>query len=211
MALEFTAALLFRSFVAQPFTIPASSMAPTVELGDYVVVAKFSYGYSNFSLPLGENLPAFSYAKVGPARGDVVVFRLPADPSIDYIKRVIGLPGDTVQVKNGIVHLNGRPLAREPAGLYEIPTLSGEKAEKFVETLPEGRSYTVMEIEASSPGDNTPVFEVPEGHYLVLGDNRDNSNDSRFSVGFVPEDTIIGKAIVAITWPDGKFTMRDIK
>lgn len=210
-----TFVFFFRALVAQPFTVPASSMAPTIELGDYVWASKFSYGYSNFSLPFGEALPEFSYAKSGPHRGDVMIFRLPSNPSIDYVKRVIGLPGDKVQVKGGITYLNGEPLQREPLGSYEISMGSSPSqkltAKKFVETLPDGRSYMIVETEEQSMGDETPVFEVPPGHYFVMGDNRDNSSDSRFSVGFVPVGNIHSKVLVAVTWPGGKFTMRDVK
>jgi len=209
-----TFAFFFRALVAQPYDIPASSMAPTLEVGDYVWATKFSYGYSNHSLPLGGILPAFTYGKTAPARGDVVIFRLPADHSTDYVKRVIGLPGDTVQIRNGVTYLNGTALARTRSGLYQGPALemaAEGTAETFAETLPGGRHYTIMEMTTPTMGDDTEIFTVPEGHYFMLGDNRDNSNDSRFSVGFVPEANIIGKVVVAITWPNGRFTSRDVK
>ena len=211
-----TFAIFFRALVAQPFAVPSSSMAPTIEIEDYVWASKFSYGYSNFSLPFGESLPGFTFAKTGPDRGDVVVFRLPSDPSVDYIKRVIGLPGDQVQVRGGVTYLNGKPLRRRPLGHHKFFTdLSSARtppAQSFAETLPEGKSYTIIEMERQSPGDDTRVFEVPPDHYFVMGDNRDNSSDSRFhGVGFIPEGNILGKVILAITWPGGKFTMRKVR
>lgn len=217
IALEFTAALVIRTLIAQPYTIPATSMAPTVELDDYVVAAKFPYGYSNFSLPFGHFLPEFTYAKTPAKRGDIVIFRLPTDSSTDYIKRVIGLPGDLVQIKDGITYLNGIALKREAIGKYNSANAeqSSDDSYKdvplFREFLPDGTSYTVMELTDSGEGDNTPVFSVPADHYFVMGDNRDNSSDSRFSVGYVPEANVVAKAIVAITWPGGRFTMRELK
>lgn len=210
-ALDATFALLFRTLVAQPFTIPAGSMLPAVQVGDYVVASKFSYGYSNFSLPLGQHLPTFAYARRSPKRGDIVIFKLPSDPSTDYIKRVIGLSGDTVQVKGGITYLNGIALKRVAIGSYDgsDPYYHGKPL--FREFMPDGTRYDIMEVEDGSAGDDTMVFNVPPGHYFMMGDNRDNSNDSRFGVGFVPAANIYAKPVIAISWPNGEFTMRPVK
>lgn len=186
-------ALIIRSFLFQPFTIPSSSMVPTLLVGDYLFVSKFSYGYSKHSLPW--SLPLFSGRIWGdePKRGDVAVFKLPSDPSIDYIKRVIGLPGDKVQVMDGIVYLNGKPIKRETLGTYEHPD-GGLPTMQYRETLDNGVSYITLDNNPHSEGDNTSIFEVPEGHYFMMGDNRDNSLDSRFGVGFVPYENLVGPA-----------------
>jgi signal peptidase I len=209
-----TFVFLFRALVAQPFLTPSASMAPTLEVGDYLWTSKFSYGYSNYSFPFGAVLPAFTFGKTGPARGDVVVFALPSDPSTDYVKRVVGLPGDTVQVREGVTYLNGVALTREAAGSYDLEAASalGEgTVSKVIETLPDGRSYAIIEMPGWSAGDDTRLFTVPPGHYFVMGDNRDNSSDSRFhTVGFVPTANIHSKVVAVFTWPDGKFNRRDL-
>ncbi len=191
-------ALVIRTFLFQPFNIPSGSMKNTLLVGDYLFVSKYSYGYSKFSIPL--SLPLFSGRIPGgwlPQRGDVVVFRLPRDTSVDYIKRVIGLPGDKIQVIDGDVHINGVAVKREPAtpwidveeGVREQPV------KRWKETLPNGKTFYTLDLVDNGFADNTQVYTVPPGHYFMMGDNRDNSTDSRFSqVGMVPLENIVGKA-----------------
>lgn len=191
-------ALVIRTFLFQPFNIPSGSMKATLLVGDYLFVSKYSYGYSRYSLPLSP--PLFSGRIPGgltPERGDVVVFRLPRDPSTDYIKRVIGMPGDTIQVINGVVHINGTAIKREPAPSWvDVEEGVREPAVKrWKETLPNGVSYYTLDLVENGFADNTQVYTVPPNHYFMMGDNRDNSTDSRFSqVGMVPFENIVGKA-----------------
>lgn len=191
---ELSLAVLVKSFVFEPFTIPASSMLPTLRSGDYMFAQKYAYGYSRYTLPYGLG-PRHRILGHGPERGDVVIFRQPMDPRIDYVKRVVGLPGDRIQMKSGILYLNGTAVPREPAGDF---TYESETARAFRETLPSGRSYTIIEQTDESRGDNTREFVVPAGHYFMLGDNRDNSRDSRFDVGFVPDENIYAKAAIVL-------------
>ena len=197
-------ALVIRTFLFQPFNIPSGSMKATLLVGDYLFVSKYSYGSSQYSLPLSP--PLFSGRIPGsfmPERGDVVVFRLPKDPSTDYIKRVIGLPGDKIQVSDGVVLINGVPVKREPAQAF-IETEEGARAtpvKRWKETLPNGVSYYTLDLVDNGFADNTQVYTVPDGHYFMMGDNRDNSYDSRFW-GPVPYDLIQGKAMV-IHWSWG--------
>jgi len=191
-------ALVIRTFLFQPFNIPSGSMKATLLVGDYLFVSKYSYGYSHFSLPL--SLPLFSGRIPGdwlPQRGDVVVFRLPKDTSTDYIKRVMGLPGDKIQVIDGQVFINGVGVKREPAPPF-VENEEGVPAapvKRWKETLPNGVSFYTLDLVDNGFADNTQVYTVPPGHYFMMGDNRDNSTDSRFSqVGMVPFENIVGKA-----------------
>ncbi|EJB03137.1 signal peptidase I [Rhizobium sp. BK619] len=189
-----TLAMLVRSFLFQPFTIPSSSMLPNLRSGDYMFAQKYVYGYSRYSFPYGFG-PEHRMFGHGPDRGDVVVFRGSMNPGGDFVKRVVGLPGDRIQMKSGILYLNGSAVEREPVGdlTYQSVTVHA-----FKETLPSGRSYTIVEQVDDARGDNTKEFIVPDGHYFVLGDNRDNSLDSRFDMGFVPDDNIYAKAALLL-------------
>lgn len=191
-------AVLIRSVLFQPFTIPSGSMMPTLLVGDYLFVNKFSYGFSKYSFPFAPNLFEGRIFGSDPERGDVVVFRLPPNPEIDYIKRVIGLPGDRVQMIDGILHVNNKPVPKIQEGSFtsDYRADPGKDLPVYVETLDNGVSYTTLDQVANGRGDNSREFIVPEGHYFMMGDNRDNSLDSRFDVGFVPAENLIGKASV---------------
>jgi len=186
-------ALVVRTLLFQPFTIPSGSMLPNLLVGDYLFVSKFSYGYSRFSLPFSPNLFDGRIWAGSPERGDVVVFKYPPNPQLDYIKRVVGLPGDKIQMINGVLHINGEAVKREAAGTW-TPENGGPAIPVFRETLPNGVSYDTLDVNPASEGDNTAVFEVPPGQYFFMGDNRDNSLDSRFDVGFVPAENLVGPA-----------------
>ena len=194
-------ALVIRTFLFQPFNIPSGSMKATLLVGDYLFVSKYSYGYSHFSLPLSPNL--FS-GRIGdfakPDRGDIVVFRLPKEDSTDYIKRVIGLPGDRIQMREGLLHINDVPVKRERLSDFigEDPCGSDATArvKRWKETLPNGVSYETLDCVDVGFYDNTNVYTVPAGHFFMMGDNRDNSTDSRVlsAVGYVPFENIVGRA-----------------
>ena len=183
-------ALSIRSLAFEPFHIPSSSMEPTLLVGDYIFVSKYSYGYSRYSFPFSPKIIKNRIFLKAPKRGDVVVFRLPKDPSIDYIKRVVGLPGDKIQVKKSILYINGKVVPRDPISSGSYPV--------YMENLPDTtQGHLMLDLITNAPLDNTPVFTVPEGHFFAMGDNRDNSLDSRApdgGVGYVPFENLVGHA-----------------
>lgn len=190
-------ALIIRSFLLEPFRIPSHSMYPTLRVGDYLFVTKYTYGYSRYSFPGG--LPLFKGRiwRSLPQRGDVVVFKFPKNTHTDFIKRIIGLPGDTVQMKDGRLYINGEKIERKEDGRYIIDEYLSipEFYHKYTETLPNGVVHQILELSDDERiVDNTDEFVVPEDAYFVMGDNRDRSDDSRISVGFVPQENLVGKA-----------------
>jgi signal peptidase I len=188
----FAIALVIRVVAFEPFNIPSGSMKPTLLIGDYLFVSKYSYGYSRYSFPFG--FPPFSgrIFERPVQRGDVVVFRKPPEDEVDYIKRIIGLPGDRIQMVNGILHINGEAVKRER--IEDFVDSSGRAIPQYIETLPNGRKHRILEMLGDTGySDNTGVYTVPEGEYFAMGDNRDNSADSR-EIGFVPAENLIGKA-----------------
>ena len=191
-------AMVIRTVLFQPFTIPSGSMMPTLLVGDYIFVNKFAYGYSKYSLPFSPDIFSGRIFGSDPKRGDIVVFRFPPNPDVDYIKRVVGLPGDHIQVTDGILYINGKPVPKVPDGAFnsDYKLDPGQDVPVFRETLDTGKTYDTLDQSPVSRGDNTREFIVPEGHYFMMGDNRDNSLDSRFDVGFVPAENLVGRASV---------------
>lgn len=187
-------AIFIRTVAYEPFNIPSGSMKPTLLIGDYLFVSKFSYGYSKHSLPFSLPLISGRVLFSEPERGDVVVFKLPTDNKTDYIKRIVGLPGDKIQLINGILNINGKPVKREPAPEPGNSNVNGTA--RFIETLPNGRRHYIFEVTDTAPYDNTQLYTVPAGHYFGMGDNRDRSRDSRFlnDVGFIPRENLVGRA-----------------
>jgi len=191
-------ALVIRTFLFEPFNIPSGSMKPNLLIGDYLFVSKYSYGYSRYSLPFGLPLIPDRVMAREPARGDVAVFKLPTNTRTDYIKRVIGLPGDKIQMRQGRLYINGERIERESEGFIIDQRHDGTDVRMNVyrETLPGGVVHYIYEEGDNGPLDNTRVFEVPADHYFMMGDNRDNSQDSRVDelVGFVPMENFVGRA-----------------
>ena len=193
-------ALIFRSFFYQPFHIPSGSMKPTLEIGDYLIVSKFSYGYSNNSFPLSPNLFKGRILFSEPKRGDIIVFKVPDRQMGDdvFIKRLVGLPGDEIQMVNGVLHINGKPVDLVDDGDY-MDTEKSTVMSKLIETLPNGVKHKVLDEGYNQFVDSTGVYKVPPKHYFMMGDNRDNSQDSRFpSPGYVAEENLIGHAKIIL-------------
>ena len=205
-------ALAVRTFLFEPFNIPSGSMKPTLLVGDYLFVSKFAYGYSKHSLPF--SLPLFEGRiwEELPERGDVAVFKLPSDNRTDYIKRIIGLPGDKLQVRDGLLYLNGEPASRvRLEDFYDDDGTSNGPLVRYRETLRGGPTYTVLDIMSHGSLDNTRVYEVPAGHVFAMGDNRDNSLDSRVdNVGYIPIENLIGRAEIIFFSTNGEARLWEI-
>jgi signal peptidase I len=213
-----------KAAIAEPYYVPSGSMEPTLLIGDELLATKFPYGYSSASLPLSVPWPQTERILGAlPLRGDVVVFRYPGDRSQVWVKRVIGLPGDRVEMRNGRLWLNGEQVAvkRDGQTLMEERGAPAIPATRYIETLPGGRAHPILKLSGRNPFDDTPEITVPAGHVFVMGDNRDNSADSRVpleqgGVGLLPTDNLIGRveSVVASwdlnvkeqpvwTWPSG--------
>ena len=230
-------ALALRVLLFQPYTIPSASMEPNLYEGDYIIVSKFSYGYSKHSIPLSPPLFRGRIFNHAPTRGDIIVFKLPREAASnreDYIKRLIGLPGDHIQVKEGLLYINDKPIVRtpEPPGTEDMGNGVIGQVARYQETLPGGRTFLTNSYGNDGPADNTGVYVVPPHCYFMMGDNRDNSLDSRFDpempanltgsatcswdpsvdkympndagVGFVPEEDLVGRArLILLSWRPG--------
>ncbi|CAA7623630.1 Signal peptidase I [Candidatus Terasakiella magnetica] len=204
-----------RTIAFEPFNIPSGSMIPSLLIGDYLFVSKYSYGYSRYSMPFGIGFSGGRILEKAPERGDVAVFKKPPENKIDYIKRVIGLPGDRVQVKGGILHINGTAVERQRIEDFVERDRDGNilRAPQYIETLPGGRKHRIIEfLGDNGPADNTIEYLVPAGHYFMMGDNRDNSADSRFlsEVGYVAAENLVGRAEILFFSGDGSAALWEV-
>jgi signal peptidase I len=208
-------AVVFRSFAYEPFHIPSDSMKSNLLVGDYLFVSKFSYGYSRYSFPFfGWPTIHGRFLEKSPKRGDIIVFRPPGKPSEDYIKRLIGMPGDRIQMKSGVLNINGQPLPKVYVDDWTDPEPDGKSGNsrtylRYRETMPNGKSYLILNAREGGQVEDTKEFVVPEGHYFMMGDNRDDSRDSRYLqydddlVGYVPAENLVGRAdIIMFSWHD---------
>ncbi|CAK0760778.1 signal peptidase I [uncultured Gammaproteobacteria bacterium] len=192
-----------RTFAFEPFNIPSGSMIPTLLIGDYLFVSKYSYGYSKYTIAFGIDLFNGRLMFTAPQRGDVAVFKLPRDNKTDYIKRIVGLPGDRIQMKHGVLHINGEPVKLQQIESALVTNSSGREARvaQYIETLPGGKAHRILKETVNGHLDNTQEYLVPADHYFAMGDNRDNSLDSRIApiaggVGFIPVENLVGRAEV---------------
>lgn len=201
-------AVVIRTFAYEPFKIPSESMLPTLKIGDYLFVSKFSYGYSRHSFPFSLGPFSGRIPEGAPTRGDVAVFKKPIGEAVDYIKRIVGLPGDRIQVKGGALYINDVAITREKIADYEDVDKYGNhrRITQYRETMPNGASYMTLDYRTNSYADNTGVYTVPPGHYFAMGDNRDNSQDSRFlnDVGFIPAENFVGRAEIIFVSLNGQ-------
>ena len=201
--LAILAAIFIRSFLLEPFSIPSGSMYPNLKVGDYLFVSKSSYGFSRHSFPFSIPVIPKRILYEQPKRGDIVVFKTPEDNKTDYIKRLIGLPGDKIRIENNEIFINDKKIAREKLGNEKYKNL---EVEKYKETLPNGKFYYVYEIVEELPyfdTDNFSEIVIPKNEFFVIGDNRDNSQDSRF-IGNIPKENLVGKALVVMLSFDGE-------
>jgi signal peptidase I len=202
---------LLSGLVVEPFNIPSSSMVPTLRIGDQFLVSKFAYGYSRHSLPFG--LPLFNGRILArePQRGDVVVLKSPSDNETSFVKRIVGLPGDRIQMKGGLLFINDTAVDRERIEDYADDRAACEPCAQYVETLPNGRTHRIVERSDDSAFDNTGMYVVPAGHYFGLGDNRDNSLDSRMlsEMGYIPAENLVGRVDI-LYWTNDVADRREL-
>lgn len=207
-------AVVIRTFAYEPFKIPSESMLPTLKIGDYLFVSKFSYGYSKHSFPYSLGPFSGRLPAGAPMRGDVAVFKKPIGEPVDYIKRIVGLPGDRIQVIDGMLHINGEAIRREKVDDYQDVDKYGNhrRITQYRETMPNGTRYMTLDYRTNGYADNTGIYTVPPEHYFAMGDNRDNSQDSRFlnDVGFIPAENFVGRAEIIFVSLNGQAELYEI-